>query len=68
MGQGPHPKASGFRIAGHQAIGLAFGAEISQSPEIIHGKDCLIFRTRSRGIVQSKRDSEGICKVKNARE
>lgn len=31
---------------GHQAIGLAFGAEINQSADIMHGKDSLIFHDR----------------------
>jgi anthranilate synthase component 2 len=31
---------------GHQAIGLAFGAEINRSADIMHGKDSLIFHNR----------------------
>jgi anthranilate synthase component II len=31
---------------GHQAIGLAFGAEINQSADIMHGKGSLIFHNR----------------------
>lgn len=31
---------------GHQAIGLAFGAEVNQSVDIMHGKDSLIFHNR----------------------
>lgn len=31
---------------GHQAIGLAFGAEVNQSADIMHGKDSLIFHNR----------------------
>ncbi len=31
---------------GHQAIGLAFGAEVNQSSEILHGKDSLIFHNQ----------------------
>lgn len=41
---------------GHQAIGLAFGAQISSSPEILHGKDSLIFHNQGdlfRGIPQT---------------
>lgn len=33
---------------GHQAIGLTFGAEVSRSPEILHGKESLIFHTRKK--------------------
>jgi anthranilate synthase component 2 len=33
---------------GHQAIGLAFGAEIHQSTPIMHGKDSLIFHNRKQ--------------------
>lgn len=33
---------------GHQAIGLAFGAEINQCADIMHGKDSLIFHDRKR--------------------
>ncbi|HSX11392.1 MAG TPA: aminodeoxychorismate/anthranilate synthase component II [Chlamydiales bacterium] len=31
---------------GHQAIGVAFGAEVKQAGEIMHGKDSLIFHSR----------------------
>jgi len=31
---------------GHQAIGLAFGAEVNQGTDIMHGKDSLIFHNR----------------------
>jgi anthranilate synthase component 2 len=31
---------------GHQAIGLAFGAQLNQCADIMHGKDSLIFHNR----------------------
>ncbi|MGB7978374.1 MAG: aminodeoxychorismate/anthranilate synthase component II [Chlamydiales bacterium] len=31
---------------GHQAIGLAFGATVRRAPEVLHGKDSLIFHSR----------------------
>ena len=31
---------------GHQALAIVFGGEISQSPQIFHGKDSLIFHSR----------------------
>lgn len=31
---------------GHQAIGLAFGSSVTRAPEILHGKECLIFHSR----------------------
>ncbi len=31
---------------GHQAIGVAFGAQVSRAPEIVHGKESLIFHSR----------------------
>jgi len=31
---------------GHQAIGLAYGGQVIQSPTILHGKESLIFHTR----------------------
>jgi anthranilate synthase/aminodeoxychorismate synthase-like glutamine amidotransferase len=36
---------------GHQAIGLAFGAEVSRAPEIVHGKGSLVFHSR-QGLFQ----------------
>lgn len=33
---------------GHQAIGCAFGAKITQSQDIVHGKQSLIFHNRER--------------------
>ncbi len=32
---------------GHQAIGVAFGAEVRESGKILHGKESLIFHNRS---------------------
>lgn len=31
---------------GHQAIGIVFGAQVNRAPEILHGKECLIFHSR----------------------
>lgn len=31
---------------GHQAIGLVYGGKVEQSPQILHGKESLIFHTR----------------------
>lgn len=31
---------------GHQAIGIVFGAQVTFAPEVLHGKDCLIFHSR----------------------
>lgn len=31
---------------GHQAIGLVYGGQVIQSPEILHGKESLVFHTR----------------------
>jgi anthranilate synthase component 2 len=31
---------------GHQAIGIAFGAQVNRAPEILHGKESLIFHSR----------------------
>ena len=33
---------------GHQAIGAAFGALVARAPEILHGKESLIFHGRGR--------------------
>jgi anthranilate synthase component II len=33
---------------GHQAIGIAYGADVIGSPEILHGKDSLIFHARKK--------------------
>ncbi len=32
---------------GHQAIGIAFGAQVKRANEILHGKECLIFHSRT---------------------
>lgn len=32
---------------GHQAIGVAFGATVSRSPELLHGKTSLVHHTKS---------------------
>jgi anthranilate synthase/aminodeoxychorismate synthase-like glutamine amidotransferase len=31
---------------GHQAIGIVFGGKVNRAPEILHGKDSLIFHSR----------------------
>jgi len=31
---------------GHQAIGLVYGAEVAQSPSILHGKESAVFHSR----------------------
>jgi anthranilate synthase component 2 len=31
---------------GHQAIGIAFGSRVNRAPQIVHGKDSLIFHSR----------------------
>ncbi len=33
---------------GHQAIGVAFGGKVSRAPEVLHGKDSLIFHNRGK--------------------
>lgn len=41
------PKTPIFGVClGHQAIGIAFGANVNRASEIIHGKDSLIFHSR----------------------
>ena len=37
---------------GHQAIGISFGANVCQSPQIMHGKKSLIFHNRT-GLFQN---------------
>ncbi len=37
---------------GHQAIGISFGADVCQSPQIMHGKKSLIFHNRT-GLFQN---------------
>jgi anthranilate synthase component II len=41
------PKIPIFGVClGHQAIGVVFGGKVSRAPEILHGKESLIFHSR----------------------